>query len=253
MDGASLWYDQFSEPLTENANGRFQRPSETNRISVLKRHSRRPNSLAGPVLIVETILHDTACANIPNTRQMCSNVLVNRSGVVMEIPNPAYRVPVSYIDKSRDYYAAHGYPDPYRWAHNDDSPFQPPLKPLSDCRVAIVTTTTRLSATETVETDPDTRPPKTTYAAPIDPIPVAMYTLDLSWDKEATHTRDVESFLPLRTMQAFAAEGRIGRLADRFYGVPTEFSQRRTNTLDAPQVLRLCREDNVDVVILVPL
>ena len=30
---------------------------------------------------------------------------------------------VSYIDRSREYYAAQGYPMPYRWAENDDAPF----------------------------------------------------------------------------------------------------------------------------------
>lgn len=29
---------------------------------------------------------------------------------------------VSYIDTSREYYAAHGYEQPYAWATNDDRP-----------------------------------------------------------------------------------------------------------------------------------
>jgi len=78
----------------------------------------------------------------------------------MDRPNPAYRVPVSYIDRSREYYAAQSYPDPYRWATNDERPFVPLTKRLGDCRVGIVTTTTPLRAGETQETDPDTRPPK---------------------------------------------------------------------------------------------
>lgn len=161
--------------------------------------------------------------------------------------------PVSYIDKSREYYAAQGYPEPYGWADNDDVPFTPLAKPLSRCRVGLFTTTTLLSPGETTETDPDSRPPKAAYAAPTDPAPGAMYTDDLSWDKEATHTRDVESFLPIRTLRALALEGRVGSLADRFYGVPTEYSQRRTSSVDAPEVLRLCREDQVDVAVLVPI
>ncbi len=46
--------------------------------------------------------------------------------------HPAYRVFVSYIDKSREYYAAHGYERPYRWSHNDESPFTALVKPLGE-------------------------------------------------------------------------------------------------------------------------
>ncbi len=160
---------------------------------------------------------------------------------------------VSYIDKSREYYAVQGYPEPYRWADNDDVPFATLPKSLSHCRVGLITTTTPLDPGETTETDPDLRIPKAVYAAPTDPVPGAMYTRDLSWDKEATHTRDVESFLPIQALQGLASEGRIDSIADRFYGVPTEYSRRRTEDVDAPELLRLCREDRIDVAILVPI
>ena len=48
-------------------------------------------------------------------------------------------VPIRYIERTRDYYAALGYP-PYEWAHYSDVPFQPLRKPLSDCQVALITT-----------------------------------------------------------------------------------------------------------------
>ena len=51
-----------------------------------------------------------------------------------------YRSFVSYIDRSREYYAAQGYPKPYAWPHYDDVPFTPLQKPLSECRVGLVTT-----------------------------------------------------------------------------------------------------------------
>jgi D-proline reductase (dithiol) PrdB len=49
-------------------------------------------------------------------------------------------VPISYMQRIRDYYLALGYPTPYRWAHYAEVPFQPLEKPLSRCRVALVTT-----------------------------------------------------------------------------------------------------------------
>jgi hypothetical protein len=34
--------------------------------------------------------------------------------------DPRYRTFVSYIDKSREFYEAQGFTDPYRWAHFED-------------------------------------------------------------------------------------------------------------------------------------
>ncbi len=161
--------------------------------------------------------------------------------------------PVDYVDKSRRYYAAQGYRWSYRWAANDEAPFAALPKPLRQCRVGLVTTTTPLDPGETTETDPDLRAPKVAYAAPSNPMPDTMYTADLSWDKAATHTRDVETFLPIRALGSLASTGRIGSASERFYGVPTGYSQRRTREVDAPEVLRLCRQDRIDLAVLIPI
>jgi len=156
----------------------------------------------------------------------------------------SHRSFVSYIDKSREFYLARGYGNPYRWARNDNAPFTPLAKPLSESRVALISTAslTRESA-GLMEV----------YAASAEPPPVSMYTDHRSWDKKATHTRDVESFLPIRCVAEFATAGRIGDPSARFYGVPTDFSQRRTIDKYAPNVFDLCRADGVDVALLVPL
>src|SRR5215472_13139241 len=48
--------------------------------------------------------------------------------------------PVPYMQRTRDYYLALGYGNPYRWAHFDDAPFTPLRKPLAQARVALITT-----------------------------------------------------------------------------------------------------------------
>jgi len=63
----------------------------------------------------------------------------------------------------------------------------------------------------------------------------------------------VESFLPLRHLKAAVQAGRIGGMGPRYYGVPTEYSQGRTEREDAPAILAMCREDKVDAVVLVAL
>ncbi len=158
--------------------------------------------------------------------------------------DPSHRVFVSYIDKSREYYLARGFGNPYRWAHHQNAPFTPLAKPLSQSRVTLISTAALTRESKSL---------MEVYAAPTEPPPVALYTDHRSWDKKATHTRDVESFLPIRRLAEFAAVGRIGSLSPRFYGVPTDFSQRRTVDTYAPSVLDLCRADGIDVVLLVPL
>ena len=48
----------------------------------------------------------------------------------------SHRRYVSYIDKSREYYGASGYEQPYRWAHYEDVPFARLTKPLAQSRSA---------------------------------------------------------------------------------------------------------------------
>lgn len=168
--------------------------------------------------------------------------------------DPAHRRYVSYIDKSREYYQAQGYQRAYRWAANVTAPFTPPTKPLSACTVGVVTTTSHHldDGDDHSPSSSGPAPAKTTFAVPSDPPPSRMFTGDLFWHKEATTTDDVESFLPLRHLAALADAGRIAAVSDRYYGVPTEYSQRRT-AADQEQIATWCAEDGVDVVLLIPL
>jgi len=162
-----------------------------------------------------------------------------------------HRTVVSYIDRTREYYAAQGYERPYRWARHDDAPFTRLPRPLSECRVTVVTTASPWRDQQA--RDGVLRGDKAVWSGRTDEPPERLYTHDLAWDKAATHTDDVESFLPLRHLAEFADAGRIGSLAARFHGVPTDYSQRNTCDTDAPEILRRCREDGAEAALLVPL
>ena len=47
---------------------------------------------------------------------------------------------IRYIDRTRDYYRAQGFKADYAWSTNDETPFTPLTKPLSECTVTFVTT-----------------------------------------------------------------------------------------------------------------
>lgn len=152
---------------------------------------------------------------------------------------------VLYMERTRNFYRAQGYTKDYRWANHDDAPFINLDKPLNECTVAVITTAM-----------PDTEKGRTqrqVYSCPIDPMPSSMYTDGLSWHKSMTHTNDVSSFLPLSQLRRCEADGLIGKLADRFHTVPTEYSQRNTVENDVPEILTRCQQDSIDVAILVPL
>ena len=59
--------------------------------------------------------------------------------------------------------------------------------------------------------------------------------------------------LPINRLREVAAEGRIGAMSERFYGIPTDYSQRRTQRNDSPRIEEWMRQDGVDVALLVPL
>ena len=85
------------------------------------------------------------------------------------------------------------------------------------------------------------------------PVPKALYTKDLEWDKNTTHTDDLDTYLPLNRLKELQQSGKFGKMSPRFYGVPTTYSHRQTRESDAPMIFKWCEEDGVDIVILVPL
>jgi hypothetical protein len=157
---------------------------------------------------------------------------------------------VKYIEKTRAYYQAEGYDKPYRWAHFDEIPFTPFSsvgKPLSRCRVGVVTTSEM--ALRDAEAEPDDLR-RLVYSLPTD-VPVdLLHSKKAAYDRYATSLDDVDSYLPLSHLRRFAAEGRIGAVAPRFQVIYSEYSQRKTLTVDAPEILRQMREDRVDVAVL---
>ena len=151
--------------------------------------------------------------------------------------------PVSYMDRTRRYYRALGYANDYVWAAFADVPFAPLPKPLSELRIALITTASPA----------DFDGVKRVWSGPVSPPPEKLFTDNVAWDKESTHTNDRESFLPIEAASELAREGIFKGLTARFHGVPTEYSQRKTRERDAPEILARVREDGADAAILCPL
>lgn len=153
--------------------------------------------------------------------------------------------PVAYMERTRQYYEAQGFEKPYQWAKAEEVPFTRPSKPVAKSRLALITTA---SLHERHETDP-----RRVASGFVDQSPDRLYANDLFWDRKATHLEDLNSYFPIDRLKTLVEQGRIGELAPRFHCVPTEYSQRRTLDIDAPEILRRCREDGIELALLVPL
>ena len=168
---------------------------------------------------------------------------------------PDEDVPVGYMKRTRDWYLGLGYAHPYRWAHYIDVPFQPLVRPLSQCTVALVTTAAPFQA----EKGEQGRGAAYNAAAKFH----AVYSGDtgqdhdlriahVAIDRKNADMTDSGCWFPLPALRAAAAAGRIGAVAARFHGAPTHRSQRHTLDVDAPEILARCRADGADVAVLVP-
>lgn len=155
--------------------------------------------------------------------------------------------PVPYMERTRHYYRALGYETDYVWAHHDDVPFVRLARPLHASTVALITT-----AGPPDLSNRDARNRKHVWSGEVAK-PPATFDTDVAWDREATHTDDRETFLPIDAMTRLVAEGAVGVLSPRFHGAPTDYSHRKTNEEDAPEILRRLREDKVDAALLTAL
>lgn len=155
--------------------------------------------------------------------------------------------PVPYMARTRAYYRALGYENDYVWAHFDDVPFTRASKPLSGMRIALVTT-----AGPPDRSNRNAKGLKEVWWGKVDAPPAAFDT-DVAWDREATHTDDRETFLPIDAMKRLAARGVIGGLTEHFVGAATVYSHSKTLEKDAPAILARIREDGADAAVLTAL
>ena len=161
--------------------------------------------------------------------------------------------PVGYMRRTREWYLGLGYDTPYDWAYNPDAPFTPLTGSLAESTVAIITTA--------VPYDPANGPqgqgaPYNSAAKfyEVYSLPTAtdpdLRIAHVGIDRQNANMTDQGAWFPLAALRQ--AEGRLGRLAPRFHGAPTNRSQRHTVEVDAPEILARCRQDDVTAAILVP-
>ncbi|MBU2551452.1 MAG: glycine/betaine/sarcosine/D-proline family reductase selenoprotein B [Proteobacteria bacterium] len=163
---------------------------------------------------------------------------------------------IRYIDKTHEYYRKQGYDKTYNYACNEDIPFTPLKKPLSEARVALVTTASFILLDE--EGHPLEEPgfvgtnELEVSTAPSDWPAGRIMSTSGDHDRYQTDMEDIDAFFPITRMRELLAEGAFGSLSKNYYRTLPNYSQRKTTEVDGPEVLRRCIEDNVDVALLTP-
>ena len=167
---------------------------------------------------------------------------------------PEHDAPIPYRERIRDYYQTLGYGAPYRWAHYAEVPFAPLKKPLADSRIGLITTAAPY------QPDKGDQGPGAPYNAA--PKFYTVYSGDtaidhdlriahIAYDRAHTTAEDSNTWFPLPALRRLAQAGRIGEVATRFHGAPTNRSHRATLDRDCPELLARVLEDQADAVILV--
>lgn len=168
---------------------------------------------------------------------------------------PDHDVPIPYMQRTRDYYLALGFGNPYRWAHFADVPFTPFTTPLAQARVALITTAApyQPGVGDQGPGAPYNAAAKfyKVYSDSTDTVPDVRIS-HVGYDRRHTSAKDPNTWFPLARLQEAVKAGRIGALTARFHGAPTNRSHRATIETDAPELLRRCREDGAQAAILVP-
>ncbi len=162
---------------------------------------------------------------------------------------------LAYLQRIRDYYAALGFGAPYIWAHFDDVPIARLAKPLSAATIGIVTT----AAPFQPEKGDQGRGAAynglakfyNVYSAPIAPEPDLRIS-HIAYDRDHTTAEDQGTYFPLRALKTLEEEGCIGRVAERFHGLPTNRSQKTTIDVDCVELVARCQDDGIDAAVLVP-
>ncbi len=167
----------------------------------------------------------------------------------------AHDQPVPYMQRLKDYYLALGYGNPYRWAQYAQVPFTALQKPLAQTRVALITTAARHKE------GAGDQGPGAPYNASAKFYQVYTASTEedcflgishLGYDRKYSTAEDRNTFFPLAALRNAVSNGRIGALSPRFYGTPTNRSQATTIDQDCAELLKLLREDDADVAVLVP-
>ena len=159
--------------------------------------------------------------------------------------------PIRYVDALNDYYGAMGNP-PYRWTVNDTAPLHRLDKPLSECRVSLLTSG-GVSQCAMPSFDPEARNDHRLDAIARDTAADDFQIHDSYYDHSDAET-DINCIFPLARMRELAERGEIGSLADHFWSgfMGRIYDRSRVMEETGPAFARALEDERVDILVAAP-
>lgn len=159
------------------------------------------------------------------------------------------RPPVDYIARTREQYAALGYP-PYHWVENPEPPpFARLPKPLAESRIGLVASGgVYVHGQIAFHYRDDLSARQIPKATPATDLRVTHFAYDLTDAR-----RDPGVVFPLEALKTCTEQGYIGEVADNAYAfMGGIYSSRKVRDQLAPLLADALQEEAVDAVLLVP-
>jgi D-proline reductase (dithiol) PrdB len=159
------------------------------------------------------------------------------------------RPPIDYLARTREQYAALGHPV-YRWVENEGAPTWAGLRrPLSESRIALVASGGVYAAGQVAFHHRD----DTSFRTIDSDVDVAdLRTSHFAYDQTAARV-DPNVVFPIDPLRRSVEAGRLGSLARHSYAfMGGIYSSRRVSEELAPEIAQRVVEDEVDLVLLVP-
>ena len=158
---------------------------------------------------------------------------------------------VEYMRTIREKYSKLGFA-PYGWHKTGESPPWAPLqKPLSECKVGMMSTAGTYALGQTAYFYKD----DTSYRVIPSDIPIEDIRFSHLTENYLPDTRrDANCAFPLEPLRKLADEGFIGGMADNVFScMGAVYSKRRVDEEVSPAIYEAFAKENVDLAYLVPL
>ena len=159
--------------------------------------------------------------------------------------------PIAYVDHLNQFYRSQGFPA-YQWTINDSAPLTPMSKPLSACRVAMLTSG-GVSRKDTHPFNPQARNDLRLDAVASDTA-ADFFVISDDYYNHADAERDINCIFPIERMRELAAERVIGEVAPHHYSGFMGRTYNRSAVINeaAPALARHLHDENVDAFVMVP-
>lgn len=159
--------------------------------------------------------------------------------------------PISYVDALNSRYAAMGFP-PYQWTINDSAPLTRIQKPLSACRVSLLTSG-GVSHCSMPGFDPDARNDHRLDTVSQD-ADSCDFEINDSYYNHSDADADLNCIFPIDRLRELADKGEIGSVAPRFWSGFMGRIYNRSKVIEesAPAFVEKLKGDAVDILVAAP-